>query len=152
MANLVERNAEFHDATVMAAQIRECDYEELLAMSGPDVESTLRQAVRMPGEHYVCHADGDLLALYGVVETQIPGVGIPWMVGTDHLDRYPLALIKRARKHVAAWRAKYSLLINYVDARNTPSLVFLRALGFEINRAVPCGARGLPFHQFILRS
>jgi hypothetical protein len=43
-------------------------------------------------------------------------------------------------------------LVNFVHAKNTTSVRWLRRLGFTLHEAVPYGALGEPFHPFELRA
>jgi len=54
-------------------------------------------------------------------------------------------------KWVRRQSEKFSLLYNYVDARNVKSIKWLRWLGFQLDEPAPYGVRGLPFHRFELR-
>jgi len=47
--------------------------------------------------------------------------------------------------------AGYSHLENWVDARNTKAINWLRWLGFTVHDPVPFGVAGLPFHRFDMR-
>ncbi len=98
-------------------------------------------------------ADGRVVCMFGVGPAAIISTtGIPWLLTTDGVERHARAFLKRNKAVVAAMRAKYPLLRNYVDERNTVAIKWLKWLGFEILPAEPFGVEGLPFHPFEMRS
>lgn len=54
------------------------------------------------------------------------------MLGTELLDKYPLTMMKHALPQLAWMQNKYNYLTNMVDARNTRSIRWLKALGFRL--------------------
>ena len=76
------------------------------------------------------------------------GLGRPWLVGTDALERYPVHFFRVSRGIIEELLRRYERLENWTDARNRLSLRWLEWAGFNIEPAKPWGAVGLPFHRF----
>jgi hypothetical protein len=135
---------------MLHATMRKRDREELTAASGPDLVDQLHRSIRLsiaPGAAF--SPTGELLCLFGAVPlTMLADTAIPWLVGTDALGRYPSALERGARGYLAAVQQQYPRLVNYVDARNLPSLRWLARVGFSIDPALPFGYEKRPFHRF----
>lgn len=74
--------------------------------------------------------------------------GVPWLLGTDRIERHQVAFLRRNRAYVEAMQERFSILSNRVDARNADSIRWLLWLGFTLGAAVPHGPFALPFHPF----
>lgn len=137
----------------VAAGMREADRQEVYAASGMDAERALRLGAEMSRECYAGVVDGEAVCIFGVAApSMLSSTGVPWMLGTDKLERHANALMRVGRRAVAAWMRSYDLLENYVDSRNTKSIQWLCRLGFTIHDAEPRGPFGLPFHRFTRRA
>ena len=79
-------------------------------------------------------------------------MGVPWLLATDELESCARPFLRRSRKAVKEMMNGYSVLRNYVDARNTVAIRWLGWIGFKILPAEPFGADGLPFHPFEMRA
>jgi hypothetical protein len=151
------RLAQTEDADTIEPHLREADRAELVAASGPDVLGQLREAVelsrgRLGRMAFVAEHDGDIVALFGFVPTgHLSSTAHPWLVGTPGLARVPGMLNRLSRSYCSAVLGEYPLLVNYVDARNVTSAMWLKRLGFKLDAAQPFGVEGLPFHRFEMR-
>lgn len=153
MAEITIRDARAEDADTLLREMRACDRRECEAMAGEMSEFVLRYTLGASLAAWAAEQDGRLVAVFGVTPISlVNGIGAPWMLGTDRLDRLPRAVMSRARGYIARMLAICPHLINHVDARNTRSLRLLRWLGFEIFPAEPFGVAGLPFHRFEMRA
>jgi hypothetical protein len=137
------------DIEALLADMRPCDHDEVLAASG-DVERALVDSVQMSETLNVMEIDGELACMFGLVAlpTVSPQTAAPWMLGTRLIDRHPSVLVRHSLGYVEAMQARYPHLMNYVDARNTRSIRWLKRLGFQFHEAEPYGVAGLPFHLF----
>ena len=140
------------DIEHIAANLRADDVRELQAVYGPGVDLLHRLilAVDVSEDVYVAvSAAGEPVALTGVAPVSLlGGLGCPWLLGTEASVRYPRDIVAHGRRLVRKWESRYSCLFNYVDARNTRSIAWLRHIGFSISDAQPHGLQGLPFHRF----
>lgn len=142
------------DIEHIANNLRPSDRQELFAMRGEDADlyEILISAVRRSTWCVCAFAeDGEPVAVFGLAPvSMIGGIGSPWLLGTDRVREFSGALIRYGHKYITAMTAQYPELINYVDARNTASIRWLKRLGFTIHEAAPIGHQGLPFHKFTM--
>lgn len=139
------------DIASVAAVAREADAHELMDGAGVTVERALRDGLDRSVRCALIMA-GDLpLAAFGdVCHSPLGGVGIPWLVSTDHITKHARGFLRVCRPLVADMLTRHLVLINYVDDRNTAAIRWLEWLGFEMSEPMPAGVRGLPFRQFKL--
>ncbi len=139
------------DLCLIAQHLRQADRQELAAVHGWDIDllGCLQTAVSASEESFVALAGDEPIAVFGVAPVSLlGGLGCPWMLGTDTLDRHGRAIVTLSREHVARWGDRYACLFNYVDARNLRSIAWLRHTGFVVWPAAPHGLHGEPFHRF----
>jgi hypothetical protein len=146
------RPATKRDLILVATKLRAADREEQRAVGHTEPLAVYRAMI---------HATEANIATDNIEPVCAFGLGAPiafgheahpWMLGTDLMLNNRHTFIRESRKIVAAWRERFAVLSNYVDARNTVSIAWLRWLGFTIGDAVPYGPFGLPFHRFEMRS
>jgi hypothetical protein len=124
-----------------------------MAVVGGDPLDCLRGAVAASGDlcWTTCSANGEPLWLSGCAPVGgIPGLGSPWLLGTTATDRYPGALTRITKLHIAEMLKRYDALINYVDARNLVSVRWLAHLGFTVREPETYGVEGRLFHPFTM--
>lgn len=142
------------DIEVLVANMRPADMAELLATHDCDPREALQRAVDMSPHCWTMEVNGEVGFIGGFVPVSLlGGVGSPWLLGTTTLYRFPGAHTRIAARYRDIGLGLYSTLVNYVDARNTTSIRWLRRLGFQIaDEATPYGPRRVPFYRFELRA
>lgn len=152
MAEWTVREAEVTDASHIALDLRTFDREEILAACGPQADVIGVLAISIGHSRLcwtVCH-DGRPAFVIGCADSEEPGEGCPWLIGTNAAT--PGALTRITKRHIAMMLETYPRLKNYVYARSRSSVRWLARLGFEIHPAAPYGAVGADFHPFTMRA
>jgi hypothetical protein len=143
------RPATSSDIEELVPRLRQSDIDECEAMFGVDTTLDIAlHGLRTDGVAFMAVRDGITIAVFGVGKGEWPGYGVPWMIGTNALDKCGRELMADARSCLAVWHRFYPTLHNYVDARHTKSIRWLKRLGFTVRDAVPMGVSGFPFHPF----
>ncbi len=141
------------DAQALEANLRPLDRDEVLAASGGEVLTQIERAIDVSAQCWTAEAPEGLLAIFGFAPLSLlSGEAAPWLLGTPLLSRHARLLTRTARAYCREALRQYPLLVNYVDARNTPSIRWLKRVGFEIHEAEPFGVAGLPFHRFEMKA
>jgi hypothetical protein len=137
-------------AEIIAANVRPEDAAELWATCYALPEKAMHDGIRWGEYAFTGCADGVPVCMFGVYrDSFLVDIGTPWMVGSRLLDRYAKTFIRHCRPAVVEMLRDYDRLENYVDARNTRSINWLRRLGFTVEeQAMPYGVLKLPFHKF----
>lgn len=133
----------------MLPHVRQADVDEFLATNGWSPRRVLETGLRTSTFACAGLINGEVVTIFGVAPaSMIGGNGIPWLVGTDALEKYQRTFLRRCGKVVNAMLAVYPYLENYVDARNNAARVWLHWLGFTLEEPKPYGIHSLPFHRF----
>lgn len=135
------------DAALIAACARAADVDEIKACCGLDIEEALQQCLELSLKAWVIESKGKPLAAVGDTLAAI-GVGVPWMVTTDHIAADPRGFLRASRAIMLEMFQRHVTLINYVDARNVDAIRWLGWLGAAFDEPVPYGVAGLPFWKF----
>ena len=143
------RHATLDDVEMIAPLLRQADKDEIEAASGLTPRTALELSLRLCDEPVIGFMDGQPASIWGVnTGCFVQNRGVPWMLGTPLLDRYPKTWLPIAAAILKDMRDRYTLLENYVDARNKKSIRWLKRLGFQFEKAQPYGVHGLHFHKF----
>lgn len=136
----------------IARNMREADVAEVRA-AGYEPFNALVGCLRTATMSSTAMVDGQPCLMFGVTPiSALSGLGSPWMLGTDDARKIRRDILAESRRYVPVMLAAYPSLMNYVDARNTASIRWLRWLGFDIEDAIPYGVNGEPFHKFTMRA
>lgn len=153
MADVLIRPTEPGDAARLFANLRASDLAECRAYGHPDIAASIESSVNRSVLCWTGLVDGELAAIIGVAPVNmLTGVGSPWMLGTPVLDRHQRVLVRMTPEYISRMLKVFPHLVNYVHAKNTTSVRWLRRLGFTLHEAVPYGPLGEPFHPFEMRA
>ena len=152
-AEVLIRPTQSGDAELLAANLRAADLAECLAYGREDLTAGIVGSANRSMLCWTAFIDGELAAILGVAPVNVmAGIGSPWMLGTPVLDRHSRVLVQRTPGYIAKMLNAFPHLVNFVHAKNTTSVRWLRRLGFTLHPAVPYGAAGELFHPFEMRA
>jgi hypothetical protein len=140
-------------AVAVAERMRAADRAEVWALGRHSPVQAVVRSIAVSAESWAFVADGVPLALFGVAPVVgHPGVGSPWLLGADGVERHVRPFLALGREFVARWLVAYPRLYNCVDARNRSSVRWLSALGFAFHPPIPVGPGQQPFLPFDMRA
>lgn len=153
MAEILIRPTQPGDVEELIANLRESDRAECEAYGRPSIAPGIEASVRRSLLCWTGTADGRVGAIMGVSPVDVlAGVGSPWMLGTPLLNRHSRVLVRMTPEYIARMLKAFPHLVNFVHAKNTTSVRWLRRLGFTLHNPVPYGALGELFHPFEMRA
>lgn len=92
---------------------------------------------------------GRLLGMFGVTQDyENVRYHVPWLLASDKIEKQWIAFLRTSKLLLPRLLQTYGRLRNYIDARNTKSIAWLKYLGFDMEEPKPYGALGLPFILF----
>ncbi|KKN72135.1 hypothetical protein LCGC14_0414210 [marine sediment metagenome] len=135
----------------ISRNMRELDAEAIEVATGQDVELILRLSLKSsPIRAWAFEKREKMpLCVFGVCTIPgHPGEGIPWMLGSDYLHKYPVSLYRLSRLYIGQMKDKFRYLENWVYAKDEVSVKYLEHFGFTLKVPVPWGIEGKLFHKF----
>jgi len=130
--------------------MRKADIDEVKASSGRSPSGALIYSLRKSDKAWTVMIDGVPEAMFGVGYINVlAGVGAPWMLGTDEIERNAMGFLRRSVVCRSQLLERYPVLTNFVDERNTMSLRWLEWLGFKLSNSIEY--RGYRFRSFEMR-
>ena len=131
--------------------MRQADRDEVFAASGKSPAEALAYSLRKSAMAHTALIDGRPEVMFGVGDLNVlAGVGAPWLLGTDEVEKHAVAFLRGSVEWKLKLLARYSVLRNFVDDRNTASIRWLKWLGFTLSD--PVEVRGYVFRLFELRA
>lgn len=153
MAEVVIHPTAPGDVETLIANLRPADLAECQAYGRPGMAEGIRSSARRSLLCWSGFVDGELAAILGVAPIDmLAGIGSPWMLGTSVLDAHSRVLVRETPEYIGRMLNAFPHLVNFVHAKNTTSVRWLRRLGFTLHEAVPYGALGEPFHPFEMKA
>lgn len=143
------RVATEQDCIYLSKNLRKEDYQEIKAVSGLSPLVSLIIGLKISDVPLViCDENNKPVAMLGVVPQGL--FGVIWMVGTEELKKISLSFIKNCKGVCKVLQKNYQLLCNFVDARNTLHINWLKWMGFTfINKHQRYGVERRLFYEFV---
>lgn len=144
------RKAAASDAYELAPHLRQRDVEEIRAGTGLEPLPALLRSFNDSTLAWTAFDEDGPFAIFGVGPLDTD-TGSPWLLGADRLTRkHRMYFLQNSRPYITQMHDLFPLLLNYVDARHTDSLVYLKRVGFTISKLIPeWGFERRPFYRFI---
>jgi hypothetical protein len=137
----------------IACNIREHDRREINAATNIGIMQAIYRSYRLSTSCYTGMVDDKPAIIFGVAPISVlSGVGAPWLIGTDGVDKVKRQFILECRTYLLSMGNTYPELRNYVDVRNNTSIRWLKWLGFEFSEPVEYGVNGELFYPFARRA
>lgn len=143
------KKAKQSDVKGLQGRLRQSDKNEILAGTGTDPDHAINLAYKHSEMAWTAKRRGKVIAMFGVARpSMMSDWGSPWMLGSDELDTVGIEIARQTRYYVDVMSKNFKHLENFVDARHTKSIRWLKWCGFTVDEAKPWGVAGLPFHKF----
>jgi len=146
------RSATLADVEFVAANLREADREEVLAAVGIDPTIALPAYIHEGREVYAAglQLDDRAEVLFGLDPIfGMDRAAVIWLLSTDRIYEHPVEFVIQSGRIFEVCHQHFDLLTNFIDARNTRHIRWLKRLGFHMIRKVDkYGYAGIPFIEF----
>lgn len=136
----------------VSTHLREEDFNEVFASTGRSPHYAVRSGWDMSSRRWmVFDGNANPVAVLGVRPAEMYSpIGIPWLLGTEGLDKMKRFFLKMSKPIIEEMKIGFEILINFVDARYTKAVRWLRWCGFIVDEPVLFGALNLPYHRFYM--
>jgi len=134
----------------VARGMREEERLEVEALCGESPLQALLRSRRESRVVFTClDAQGQPVCIWGVSGPDADGYYCPWLLGTRRVPQNGIAFLRSCRAYLPAVLELYPRLRNWIDARYTQSLDWIRWLGFDVSAPRPVGRNGALFCEVI---
>jgi hypothetical protein len=143
--------AEQSHCALLAANLRQDDADEVRAFG----ESRIRAVNRAFRNGLMCRTafvDGEMAAMWGIGGNVLSNVGHPWLLTTPVCEHVRVTFVKVGKAQLADMLALRPVLYDYVAARYTRAIGFLKLLGFTVGDPAPLGRHQQLFCKFEIRA
>lgn len=151
--NLEVRDASLHDICVLKHRMRAEDCAEIMASHQQTPEQALLDGF-MKSEFCLTGTWYSLpICMFGVVPyrgPEIKGAGTVWLLSGDGVDNAQTGFARLSLIAIGYFLQKYSVLFNFVDARYTKSVRWIKWMGGNVRPAQAVGITGENFHFFTI--
>lgn len=135
----------------LKGHLRKADNDECMAGSGGSADEAMQTGFEVSKWCKVFMADETPVCVFGVAPlTMLSETGVPWMLGTDLVRRYPRAIVVLGKMYVKLMLKDYIRLENFVHIENNIAIKWLKNCGFEFDGAKPYGVKKELFHKFFI--
>lgn len=136
------------DLTAVTKNMRHADRQECRAAAGMSPELALFLSVETSSEAYtLVSPDGEPVGVCGLSPGNTERDRLVWMLATDGLLQHSRLFLRESRVWVDSHARRY-VLWNYVDARNTVHIRWLKWLGATFHGAKTSPYTGTPLLHF----
>ena len=149
MADITIHKVEISDLLTVAKKMRPADVDEVRAATGATPLNGLTMSWTNSPRAATARIEDEPIAVYGIGrwQNEDENVGCPWLLGTEGVIEHAAAFTRHTRPEFARMTQGYNRLVNFVDARNTTSVRWLKWLGFSFDEPAPYGVESRPFHR-----
>ena len=139
------------DLPLVASAMRAEDVAEIAAGSGDTPLQSLEEGLRVSSSCWTFVPEDTPAAIFGVAPHPLwpDRVCAGWLLGTDEIVKHRMVFLAGSRACLEEAGRGYDLMANFVDARNTVHIRWLKWCGFSfLARHESYGVEGRPFLEF----
>ena len=140
------------DIQQLVWNLNPADERELLAI-GVEPLWGIRHSIETSKHAMSVRIDGNIACIVGLSVEDSLGEPSPrpWLFGTPLLFADHRTFIRSTRKVLDLWLSEFPEVSNYVDARHSQAISWLKHFGAELGEPEAYGPLGRLFHKFTFR-
>ncbi len=143
------RPSRHDDVLYLKDRLRKSDVDEIWSSVRLSPENALIHSRKGSPLCQTVLFHGNPVAMFGVAP-DINGSSA-WFLSTDELDKMWLSFLRMSKTCIKMMLNEAPILYNWVDARNTRSVRWLKWCGAKVEDAKPFGPDNLPYHFFTIK-
>tara|TARA_R110002020_G_scaffold433917_1_gene644029 strand:+ start:319 stop:804 length:486 start_codon:yes stop_codon:yes gene_type:complete len=143
------RKATIDDAFYLSSRLRKADLDEIEANSNREPTECLIEGLHTSQNCMVGVYNDTPFIMFGARKVT-KNVGCVWALGSDDLLKAKVGFLRLSKSSLSLLHEDFPFLFNYVDARNTVHIRWIKWLGFKIINVHPkFGVAKIPFYEFV---
>jgi len=137
------------DALYLSKNLRQEDINECKAHSNLEPKTALLNGVKYSHLPLTIFNKDKPVFISGVVP-QANNVGMIWLLSSPELEKMSITFLRNCKKVLECFHTTFPVVFNYVDARNTLHINWLKWMGFTfINVYEKFGYEKIKFYEFV---
>ena len=147
------RAATQEDAEYLSTRLKPMDMREIAAVTGRPALAVLRSGIIGSEDCQVGTVDDVPLCIYGVRKpSHLSDSGIAWLLGTEEVDKHFMKFGRECGKELKKMMSNLRMIENYCHVENRKTIVWLRWLGFKLDKPEPYGRKQEMFRRFYMEA
>jgi len=147
------RKATEEDAEYLSTRLKPMDMREIAAVSARPALAVLRSGINGSEDCRVGTIHGVPVIIYGVRKmSHLSDTGIAWLLGTDEVEDNKVKFIRECGKELKKMMGNLRMIENYCHVENRKTIVWLRWLGFKLDKPEPYGRKQEMFRRFYMEA
>ena len=118
------------DAKELSKNLREADIKEIKANANSNPYHALYTGVKFSHLPLTVMNDDRVVMIMGVIP-QGKNLGMIWLLSSPEIKNISIAFLRNCKGVLDLYHKSFPVLYNYIDARNTVHLNWLKWLGFN---------------------
>lgn len=137
-----------YDADALYADMRTIDMLEIIGL-GNHPRLALVESYNVTERPWtILTRDYRMIGSFGVANSTIEGMGVPWLLGTHRMHLIKRTFIEQSKEWLSRlFNDKYEVLTNYIMEDNKLSIRWLKWLGASFNDCDVQGYKQFSFHK-----
>lgn len=133
----------------LADTMQEADVQECWALGRMTPFDALSYSVLGSRDPKCWVVNDRVITMFGLASiTQLTDHSVPWVLCSNQVQKLYRPFLRGSKILAEQWKSENRVLRNWVDARHTRAISWIKWMGFTLKPAVPLGPDQMPFHQF----
>ena len=123
--------ATLKEVNYLSTRLRQEDVDECKAHSNSSPLNALTVGVKYSHLPFVIYSNKDEPVFIVGVIPQGKNLGMIWLLSSSEINNMPITFLRNCKTVLRCYSQTFPLLYNYIDARNTLHIKWLKWLGFQ---------------------
>ena len=123
--------ATLEEANYLSTRLRQEDIDECRAHSNSKPLDALTLGIKNSHLPFAVYNNKHNPVMIMGVVPQGKNLGMIWLLSSPEINNMPLTFLRHCKKVLECYNQTFPVLYNYIDARNTLHLKWLKWLGFQ---------------------
>lgn len=134
----------------LRGRLRALDLRECIGMDG-SARRSLHRGLRRSLYAKAAILDGHTIAMWGLGGAMVGDEGHPWFLTAPEVERFPVAMVREARRAVVEMLELRPILWNYVLADYARAVKYVSLVGFSLSQPTHVAPNGDIYRKFWMK-
>ena len=140
----------YEHALDLRDRLRDLDRRECMGQ-GMSLRRMMRRTFQSSLFTQAALSEGKCIAMWGMCGELVGVEGIPWLLTAPEVERFPVAILREAKKAVAAMLDARPYLANYVLSDYKQAVKLVSLIGFSVDQPLWTSPAGDVYRRFWMK-